>query len=264
MRVVLLGTGVPIPNPDRFGTSLAVCLERELLMIDCGFGATVQILRAGLDPRSVTHLFFTHHHYDHNADYAHFALASWRMGRPHPLRVFGPAGTARLSSLLLDEVYGEDRRWRQTIVKPDTLPDVSVEVHEVEAGVVAEGDGWRVEALKVPHPPVPRALAYRVESGGRRMVFSGDVIYFPPLADFARDADLLIHEAMTPKTYSTSHLGHTSPSDAGRIAALAGAKRLVLTHLTHDEDPAHLCAEAGARYGGSVEIARDLMTLEVA
>lgn len=263
MRVTLLGTGTPIPNPARFGTSLAVCVGPEVLLLDCGFGATIQLLGVGLDPRAVTHLFFTHHHYDHNADYAHFALASWRMGRPHPLRVFGPPGTARFSALLLDEAYGDDRRYRRAIVKPDTLPDVSVEGRDVRAGVVAEGDGWRVEALEVPHPPLPVALAYRVEAGERRMVFSGDLVYFPALADFARGADLLIHEAMTPKTYSTSHQGHTSPRDAGRIAAAAGVKRLILTHLTPDEDLARLVAEAAAEYRGAIEVARDLMTLEV-
>lgn len=263
MRIVLLGTGVPIPNPERFGTSIAICLERELFMIDCGFGATVQLLRAGLNPASVTHLFFTHHHYDHNADYAHLALASWRVGRPHPLRVFGPTGTVRFSAMVLDGAYAEDRRSRQAIVKPDTLPDVSVEVCDVEAGVVAQGEGWRVEAVSVPHLTFPLAFAYRIECAGKRVVFSGDTTYFPPLADFARDTDLLIHEAMTPKTYSNSHRGHTTPADAGRIAAASGAKRLILTHLTPDEDPVRLVSEARASYDGPIEVARDLMTLEV-
>ncbi len=263
MKVVLLGTGVPLPNPDRFGTSLVVRLEREALLFDCGFGATIQFFRANLDPCAVTHLFLTHLHYDHTVDYAHFALATWRLGRSHPLRVFGPAGTFAFSRALLDGAYGADRQWRRSVHKRNTLPDVTVEVAEYAEGPVAQGDGWRVTALRVDHPPVPLAFAFRLEAQGNAVVFSGDTRYFPPLADFSRDADLLIHEVMTPRSYSRAHEGHTAPEDVGRIAAAAGVRRLVLTHLLADEDMEDLTHQVRKHYSGPVDVGCDLMGIDI-
>jgi ribonuclease Z len=251
MCVVLLSTGRPIPNLGRCGPSLVVCLPQDRLLFDCGFGATHQLLRAGIEPRSVTHLFLTHHPYDHIVDSGSFVLSTWRTGRAHPLRVFGPPGTARLTAALFDGVYGEDRRWRQTIVKPGTLPDITLDVREVDAGAVVRGDGWRVTALRVEHPPVPVVLAYAVEAGGRRVVLSADTVYFPPLAAFARGADLLVHEAASPHAGTTAHKAHTRPEEVGRIARAARVGRVALTHLERGRGrPARWPACGGSPGGG--------------
>jgi len=263
MRVILLGTGTPIPDVNRCGPSLVVCLSRDRLLFDCGFGATHQLLRAGVEPRSVTHLFITHHHYDHIVDYGYFVLSTWRTGRAHPLRVFGPPGTARITAALFDEVYGVDRHWRRTVVGPGVLPDITLDVGEVDAGAVAAGADWRVTAVRVEHPPVPIVLAYTVEAGGRKVVYSADTVYFPPLADFARGADLLIHEAVSPHAGTAAHRGHTRPEDVGRIARAAGVKRVVLNHLEPWENAARAVAGVRRHYRGRAEAGRDLMAIDL-
>ena len=76
IKLTLLGTGCPIPTSDRAETSQVVSVNNELLLFDCGGGAMTNLVRAGVDPVSINRVFFTHHHFDHNADFAYFALTS--------------------------------------------------------------------------------------------------------------------------------------------------------------------------------------------
>ncbi len=74
VKLFLIGCGTPTPTPERFGSCLVIKTENEHLMFDCGPASTYKMRRAGLLPTDVSHLFFTHHHYDHNVDYPCFLL----------------------------------------------------------------------------------------------------------------------------------------------------------------------------------------------
>jgi len=92
-QIIIIGCGTPTPTPERFGSCLVIQVGGELLMFDCGPATTYKMVRMGLQPTDISHLFFTHHHYDHNVDYPCFLLCRWdheKNGVPR-LKVYGPA-----------------------------------------------------------------------------------------------------------------------------------------------------------------------------
>ena len=98
-RVYVLGAGTPTPTAQRFGTSYVLKLDNEQVMFDCGPAATDKLVKSGLFPTNITHLFFTHHHFDHDVDYPCFLLCRWdqSIGIEKELQVFGPTLTEQLT-----------------------------------------------------------------------------------------------------------------------------------------------------------------------
>src|SRR5947209_2890172 len=127
-----------------------------------------------------------------------------------------------------------------------------VNIHEYTEGQVLAAPDVKVTALRNLHPPIADSFALKFEFPGRTIVFSGDTAYFPPLAAFAKGADILVHEVMyapaleelvrrVPNAATLmAHLkaSHTLTDEVGRIATEAGVKKLVLNHLTPADDPA--------------------------
>ena len=152
-------------------------------------------------------------------------------------------------------------------------------ITEFGAGVVLEEDGLTIEALRVEHPPVIECYGLRFSHQGRVIVFSSDTACFPPLVDFARNADILVHEAMHPggvdrlvaRTGNGARLkahllaSHTMAADAGRIATDAGVGHLVLHHLVPADDPEiteiHWTEQVRTSWDGQLTIGRDGLDL---
>jgi ribonuclease BN (tRNA processing enzyme) len=157
-----------------------------------------------------------------------------------------------------------------------------VSIVEFGEGQVVEQRGLKVTALRVEHPPVTDCFALRFEHGGKSVVFSADTAFFPPLADFARGADILVHEAMleegiarlVAKTGNGARLkdhllaSHSFAEEAGSIASDAGVKRLVLNHLIPADDSeigeADWIAAVRKTWAGDLTIARDGLVVELA
>ncbi len=116
MKITLLGTGGPRPDPDRHGPSAMVQIGDEYLLFDAGRGVVLQMVRAGIPLDQVNPVFVTHHHYDHIGDLADVILTSWLMGRQHDLKIFGPPGTTSVVDALLNQVYDKDIELRQVFV----------------------------------------------------------------------------------------------------------------------------------------------------
>jgi ribonuclease BN (tRNA processing enzyme) len=126
-----------------------------------------------------------------------------------------------------------------------------VDLKTYAEGIVCRDKDLVISALRVDHPPVTECFALKIEASGRAIVFSADTAFFPPLSDFARDADVLVHEAMLPEGVDRlvartgngarlkEHLlaSHTMVEDTARIARDAGARHLVLHHLIPADDP---------------------------
>jgi ribonuclease BN (tRNA processing enzyme) len=164
--------------------------------------------------------------------------------------VHATPGTVRALRGLLDltipgvEAWlGERLRWREL------SPDVAARV-----------DDARVTPFEVDHGL--ECVGFRVERGGSTMVYAADTRPCRNVVEHARGADLLIHEAYgTDGDAERAHLfGHSTASEAGRVAREAGARRLVLTHLRTDAsvDTEELVAQASATFGRPVAVARDL------
>ena len=156
-----------------------------------------------------------------------------------------------------------------------------VSVTEIEEGHFYEDDRVRVSALRVVHPPVHHCYAFRFETAAGIVVFGADTRYFPPLAEFAKGADILVHEAMyvpgakkiceamkavKPRLWEHFEASHTACEDVGRIADAAGCKHLVLNHYVPDIGDRGTTVEdytssVATTFEGKITAGRDLMTV---
>jgi ribonuclease BN (tRNA processing enzyme) len=276
MRLTLLGTGNPRPNPRRAGPSQHVAADGASLLIDCGSGVVRRMVEAGIAPECVDYLFITHHHSDHNIDLGHLLISGWVLGRRTPLSVVGPPGTAEYVRRVL-RAHEFDIGVRQLDRR---LPReaLAVPVREVAPGETVAGDGWRAIAVEVDHRVVVPAYGYRMEDArGRALVISGDTAPCDAVVAAARGAAVLVHELNNAGPYQPlpddateaqrEHFrerweSHTSAEQVGALARRAAVPTLVLSHLPPTMDPAWVRATVAADYDGEILLGEDLLALE--
>ncbi len=250
MRLTILGSGTPGLSATQYGSSYVVSLGAKHLMFDCGPATTYKLLKMRMAPADIGYLFFTHHHYDHNADYPGFLLSRWDTGygEVDRLQVFGPKYTETLTARLIDPESGafapdimarinhpvSVRGFQQRGgVLPRTPPIVAVK--DVGPGVVCNGDGWEVVCAATKHvQPWLESLAYRLNGDEGSIVFTGDAGPGRSLIELAKGADTLVamchmSRSLVREEERDSNLGTIS---AGRVAQEARVKRLVLVHHT--------------------------------
>jgi ribonuclease BN (tRNA processing enzyme) len=291
-QLIVLGTGGgPLLAPDRQMSGYVLVVDGHLYLIDCGYGVALQVARAGLDLRLLDSVFVTHHHPDHNIDLGSVLMLTWLSRRHDPIKVFGPPPIAQM-------VVDYKRMMAPTIdlwikdLKVPAFPSVSCQELS-QAGTVMSDARVRVSAAVVQHPPIVPALAYRFDIGTRSIVFSGDTVARDELVQLAEGADILVHEAMNgpvieqmirtafkqrvaakepyAEGYSADewikHMrrGHTPVAEVGRIAAKAGVKTLVLSHLvpSFGIKDRQWRADAATHFSGRIIVARDLMTIPI-
>lgn len=291
LRVTLLGTGTPGPNPNRLGSAVLVEIGEDVLLFDAGRGAVHQMARVGAAIDRVNPVFITHHHFDHISDLFDVIITTALCGRTQPLRIFGPAGTTRIVRALLEQVYARDIRSRieenNNQRRMGFPPSAQIEVialvqcHDVEAGVVCETQHWRVATDHVRHGDFAQnpdfdwhCLGYRIEAEGKIVAISGDTVPCEGIVRLASEADLLIqccHFLQSSVTDdATRYLTtHTLPSSGqvGKIAAQAKVRHLVLTHIGMrisgaemlDEIRQDVCRD----FGGEVTVGEDLLTVDL-
>ncbi|WP_099866788.1 MBL fold metallo-hydrolase [Pararhizobium haloflavum] len=286
-RLVLLGTkGGPAIRPLPGGgsgpwpTSSLVEIGGRRIVVDCGLGVTRGLVDAGLRLADIDVIVITHLHSDHVLELGPLIHTAWTAGLNRSVTVYGPAGTSDCWRGFLGSMqYDIDLR-----IEDEGRPDLRdlVTVNEYGEGILFDDGNLRIAALRVDHPPVTECFALKIEAGGSSIVFSADTCHFPPLADFARGAEILVHEAMleagvdalVARTGNGARLkehlmaSHTLAEDAGAIAAAAGVGRLVLHHLIPADDPAFGEADwvAAVRqtWDGPLTIGRDGLSIALA
>ena len=250
-RLVLLGTkGGPAIRPGGPSpTSSLLEIAGRKIVVDCGLGVSRGLVETGMKLGDLDLVFITHLHSDHVLELGPLLHTAWTAGLNHPVKVYGPVGTADVwLHFCAALAYDIDTR-----IADEGRPDIRdlVEIFEFGEGQVLQENGLAVSAFRVDHPPVTECFALKFESEGKRIVFSADTAFFPPLADFSRGADILVHEALHPEGLERlvartgngarlrEHLtaSHTFAADVGRIAAQAEVKNLVLHHLVPADDP---------------------------
>ncbi|MDE2912005.1 MAG: MBL fold metallo-hydrolase [Paracoccaceae bacterium] len=280
-QITLLGVkgGPSVRQRGAMPTSILLTMAGQTILIDCGIGATRSAVEAGLSLPEIGAIFITHLHSDHLLELGPLIYTAWTTGLCRPITVFGPEGIgAYWDGFLASMAY--DRAIRIADEGRPELLDL-VRLSKIDEGFRESLNGLMVSALRVDHPPVTDCFALRFESSHASVVFSSDTAYFPPLADFARGADVLVHEAMLPAgvesivrrtpgaTRLRQHLqaSHTTAADAGRIASMAGVGHLVLNHLVPADDPAFTDAdwfgEVATTWTGPTTVGRDGMIIPV-
>lgn len=254
MKVTILGSGTCVPRLDRSACALLVETGQAKIVLDLGPGTIHRLLETGVSIFDVTHIFLSHFHPDHTADLVPLLFATkCPVGgqRRNQLQVMGGDGL-KAFYLGLQSAYG------QWIV----LPETQFRLREIDTtlGETFGFDDFRIIARPVNHRP--ESLAYRIEDAhGNALVYTGDTDQCESLPDLARQADLLICESAMPDGEKVT--GHLTPSLAGAIAARAGAKKLVLTHLYPECDKVDIVKQAASAYKGKVVAAEDLMRFEI-
>jgi len=250
--VALLGTkGGPAIRPgSSMPTSNLLVIDGRKIVVDCGLGVTKALVDQGMQLKDLSMIFISHLHSDHYLELGPLLHTAWTAGLKSKVEVWGPAGldlywNGFLSSMKADiDLRIEDEG------RPD-LRDLVV-LHVVDDGTVLTGDGLDVKAIRTEHPPLVDCFAFSFKTKNTHIVFSGDTTRLPALENFARGADLLIHEAMLESALpalmarignSTDKLmehwlrSHSFAHDAAKTAANAGVKRLALSHLIPSDDP---------------------------
>jgi ribonuclease BN (tRNA processing enzyme) len=278
-RLVLLGTaGGPRIRKNRSNSAQAIVAGGKIYVVDCGYGVARQMVLAALPLPQLRHVFITHHHSDHDIELGPLLQLAWLSGLTARVDCWGPQPMRRmLADYLRYEAYDIAVRTKDEGRVPFAP---LVHMHELRGGgPVMNDENVRVTAAKVYHPPIDLALAYRFDGPDRSIVISGDTRPSEELVRLAQGADVLVHEAML-----AEHVGdmvkalpdrqrlvqsvlrhHTTAEQAGQIAAEAGVKMLVLSHLVPAADPdipdAEWIAAAKRHYSGPVIVGRDLMEI---
>ena len=271
IKVTLLGTGTPQPAMDRFGPSILVQAGSEVLLFDAGRGCLQRLRQLNLSYDKITALFLTHLHSDHIVGLPDLWLTGWLVSnRAIPLKVFGPAGTAKMIEYL-QKAFAYDIKIR--ISDDKAVADGNkLLANEIQQGVIYENNGVKVIAITVDHYPVAPAFGYRVEYNGRSVVLSGDTRYSENLIRFAKGTDLLIHEvAIAPDTLSKSDpkysilAHHTTPEEASKIFNEVKPKLAAYSHIVklYGRNEQELLKRTKANYSGPFIIGEDLMSFAV-
>ncbi|MEO6877615.1 MAG: MBL fold metallo-hydrolase, partial [Gemmatimonadaceae bacterium] len=227
--VVLLGTGMPRPDPDASGPSTAVVVGSRVFLFDAGPGVMRRIAAAHLPINGVTALFFTHLHSDHTLGYPDLIFTTWVMGRHTPLQAYGPRGLTSMTDHII-AAWSVDEAVRTNGLEHEAPNGYEVAAHEIQPGVVYDSGGVRITAFPVLHGTLD-AYGYRIDTPTRSVVISGDTRPSPALLAAARGVDVLVHEVYSAEKLQPEkrpgggdwptymHQFHTSDVELGKLAA---------------------------------------------
>lgn len=284
IHIVFLGTSSGTPSRERGLSSVAIVLDGTVLLLDCGEGTQHQLLRAPARSGAIDAIFITHLHGDHVYGLPGLLATMSMNGRTRPLTIAGPEGLREyLEGVLATTHHHPD--FPINVVSPPYRGDgFTVIAAALDHSVTALGycvieddrpgkfDVEKAQALGIPPGPMYRELQLahdpRVTGParrGRRIAYCTDTRPCASAVELARDADVLIHEA----TYLSDMLAeaearqHSTAAGAARVAAEAGAGKLILTHFsTRYRDAEPLVAEACAIFPNT-EAASDLAVFTV-
>jgi ribonuclease Z len=263
LHVVLCGTGSPLPSEKRAGPCTAILAGGHFLLVDAGPGANDRMGLQRLPREAIDAVLLTHFHSDHVGELGETGMQSWALGRAAPLAVYGPPGVEAVVAGF-ERAYEPDTGYRVAHHGADLMPKAAraldaraVAVPDRGSALVLEEGPLRVTAFAVDHAPVSPAYGYRIEFAGRSVVVSGDTVPSDNLVEQARDADLLLHEALAAHLVESAERAlraagserrariahdiqgyHTTPVQAAEIAKRAGVGLLVLHHLVPPPDNA--------------------------
>lgn len=246
-RIVFLGTkGGPRIGLGRSNPANLIMVNDTPIVLDCGAGVSHQLVAAKVPLQSIKYILLSHLHSDHDLDYGNLAYNAWATGLKTPIHAFGPKGTEAMT-----KAYWEVNKFDiETRIADEGRPDLRklLIAKDIDAdGVVLKTDDVTVTAFRTPHPPIVDNFAYKFETPDGVIVFSSDTEYNPKLAEFAKGADVLVHEALY----------------VPGIAAIAQPKLLVLSHLVPGDNDSitdeQWLTDVRKHFTGKAIVAKDLM-----
>jgi ribonuclease Z len=275
IEITLLGTGSPIPDPDRAGPSTLVRAGGQIFLADCGRGVLQRAAAIGVGANALSALLLTHLHSDHIADLGDVLITRWVTTfttDPAPLPIIGPPGTAEVVEATL-KAFGRDIGYRIAHHADLTAPP-RVEVQEHTEGAVWDRDGVSIRVAPTDHRPVAPTIGFRIESGGASVVLAGDTVPCESLDRLAFGTDALVHTVIRKDIVTRLPQQrikdicdyHSSVQQAAATAKRAGVNTLVLTHYVPAIAPGQQeqwRALAAIEFDGRIELGDDLHRVEI-
>jgi ribonuclease Z len=275
IEVTLLGTGSPIPDPNRAGPSTLVRAGGQVFLVDCGRGVLQRAAAVGVGPAGLSALLLTHLHSDHIAELGDVLITSWITNfapDPPPLPIIGPPGTAETVNATL-KAFGHDVGYR-IAHHADLNAPPPIEVHECTEGPVWDRDGVTIRVAPTDHRPVTPTIGFRIEFEGASVALAGDTVPCAGLDELSAGSDALVHTVI--RKDILTHVPqqrikdvcdyHSSVQEAAATAERAGVGTLVMTHYVPAIAPGQeeqWRALAAAEFGGRIELGDDLHRVEV-
>lgn len=253
MNLIILGSGTGMPLAYRASPALVMTSPGPPLLFDMGPGTLRQLARIGIGHEKIGRICFTHFHPDHTADLVHFLFATRNpqvMKKRGPFTIFAARGF-RAFLAGLEGAYGS---WIR-------VPEEIMEVRELDRSDRVFCPGFEILSHPVPHTSQSLAFRVRASSSGRSFVYTGDTGFASDLAAFAKHCDVLITECSFPEGQDVE--GHLTPCRAGRMATLAGTKKLVLIHFYPEVLATDIVSQCRRTFEGELVLGRDLLHLTV-
>jgi len=290
--VITLGTaGGPRPRADRSQSANLLTVNGAFYLVDAGENTVRRLTQAGVNFNGVHHLFITHAHSDHTMGLPALVATQWEFQQRTALQIFGPPGTSNLVEGMM-AFLGANEKIRFAEGNPSPLSRI-VDEHDVQPGPIFQDANVAVTAVENTHFHFPenspahgrfKAYSYRIDTAHGSVVFTGDTGPSDALVELAKGADMLVTEvsdanqlialykkngqwqrktAEEQKNWLRHQIDeHLSPGEVGTLAARAGVKMVILTHLTPVEDEMRsyhsIACEVKSHFDGKVVVASDL------
>jgi ribonuclease Z len=259
MRIIIIGSGASLPDPDRSSPSQVIMVGNEPLLFDCGPGSGMNLMKAGINPTTISRIFLTHLHMDHCLEFPSIVFGSYLIGRKDKVYLYGPRGTVDFCRLLFEKVFP---------YAPEVIQEIRKEGLEVSPFEATEGRVLQTENYRILSAPTEHgiaAISYRIESKEGIVVISGDTRPSKSVIDLARGAHLLIHECSLPDDMAelARESNHAIASEVGEVAEQAGVKKVVLTHLFPQWKGREneMIKSVSKKFGGEVIASHDLLEI---
>jgi len=275
MELTLLGTGCPSVDHKRFGPSNLVSTKNTKILVDCGSGITQRLHELGVSSADIDALLFTHLHSDHAVDLYQLIISSWHSYRIKPWEIYGPKGTKKFVKKIMD-AWADERKLRISYEARASAKAFDIQVTEFKSIGNIKIKDLSIKYFEVDHKPVKYAYGFSFTNKNKKLTISGDTRPCENLMKYAQQSDVLLHEVFiegeilqinkmrTKKTLHNVQSYHTTSTQVGKVAFIARAKKLVLTHFVPTKfNKNNLKKVVKKDFGKDPVIGEDLMTIKV-
>jgi len=275
MELTLLGTGCPSVDYKRFGPSNLVSTKLAKILVDCGSGITQRLHELKVSSADIDVLLFTHLHSDHAVDLYQLIISSWHSYRTKPWKIYGPKGTKKFVKKIMD-AWADERKLRISYESRASAKAFDIQVTEFKSIGNIKIKDLNIKYFEVDHKPVKYAYGFCFTNKNKKLTISGDTRPCENLMKYAQKTDVLLHEVFiegeilqinkmrTKKTLHNVQSYHTTSTQVGKVAFIARAKKLVLTHFVPTRfDKNNLKKVVKKDFGKAPIIGEDLMKIKI-
>ena len=297
MELVFLGTSSAIPTSHRNHSAIVLKAFGEVMLFDCGEGTQLQLSRAKISPMKINKVFITHFHGDHILGLPGIIQSMAFRGRKEPLHIFGPKGLVEMVNIIRNfgyfsltfEIYMhevdegiifEEENYKISCLKMNhTVLNFAYSVYEkrrpkfirekaIALGIKPGPDFGKLQQgipVEVENEIIKPEQVLGEERKGRKIVYSGDTSPSLDMIQFAKCADILIHESTFEDKYGDKafEMGHSTSTQAAEIAKKANVKKLILTHVSTRYKTSDLLETEAKDIFENSKVAEDFMQIEI-